>query len=332
MPLSIKVANMSNCLTYYERQMLEYWFKTKQSMREISRIMRRDHSVLVRELKRNGSGVRKRYRADIAQKLFEKRLTGQHLGKLDKCLELRQYVEGGLKKDWSPEQIVGRLKKDGLKQTISHESIYYYIYHKAERYKKLHLHLRTNRKKRKQQGKRKSSKVHIPQRVSVHERPKEIDTRLEFGHWESDTVEFKRTKNNPYISVQFERKSKLVRIRKMKNKTADETNAALINTIESVPNYLLKTITFDNGSENTKHLEIKNDYDIDTYFCDPFCSWQKGGVENTNKLIRQYLPRGIDMHKMTDYDIYLIQEKLNNRPRKSLNYLTPNEVINKVVR
>lgn len=330
--LSIKVEGMSNNLTYYERQMLEYWFRTKQSMRAVAHTMRRDHSVLVRELKRNGFGVRKRYRADIAQKLFEKRLNQQHVGKLDKCPELKQYVEDGLKKDWSPEQIVGRLKLDGFKQTISHESIYYYIYHKAEKYKKLHSYLRTNRKKRKQQGKRKSVNTLIPQRKSIHQRPEEINTRLDFGHWESDTVEFKRMSNNPYLSVQFERKSKLARIRKMKDKTADETNAALINTIESVPKYLIKTITFDNGSENTKHVQIKNDYDIETYFCDPFCSWQKGGVENTNKLIRQYLPRSTDMQKLTDYDIYRIQERLNNRPRKSLNYLTPNEVINRVVR
>ena len=117
----------------------------------------------------------------------------------------------------------------------------------------------------------------------------------------------------------------------MIKKTADETNNALINTIESVPFQMVKTITFDNGSEGSKHYQIVQNYGIETYFCDPFCSWQKGGVENTNRLIRQYLPRKINLNNLTDYDIYLIQEKLNNRPRKSLNYQTPNEVINKVV-
>ena len=90
-------------------------------------------------------------------------------------------------------------------------------------------------------------------------------------------------------------------------------------------------MTFDNGGEGAKHAEIRREYGLETYFCDPFASWQKGGVENANKLIRQYLPRNTDMAKLTDRDIYEIQEKLNNRPRKCLDYLTPNEVINKVV-
>jgi len=131
--------------------------------------------------------------------------------------------------------------------------------------------------------------------------------------------------------VQSERKSKLIRMHKVKNKTAEETANAITKTGESVPKELLLTMTFDNGTENVKHIEIKKEYGVDTYFCDPFASWQKGGVENANKLIRQYLPRKTDLSKLTDRDIYNIQEKLNNRPRRCLNYLSPNEVINKVV-
>ena len=118
---------------------------------------------------------------------------------------------------------------------------------------------------------------------------------------------------------------------KTDNKSAEETKNALIKTAESIPKEIFLTITFDNGTEGAKHTEIKREYEIDTYFCDPFSSWQKGGVENANKLIRYYLPRNTDLSKLTDRDIYEIQEKLNNRPRKCLGYLSPNEIIHKVV-
>lgn len=325
---------MSNELNFYDRQKLQYWLRTKQSLRNISKIMRKDVSVISREIKRNSSD-RDKYRADTAQRLCEKRKHIQHKGKLDKYPELRSYVEEKLLLDWSPEQIVGRLKKYPLSKLkgvdISHESIYYWVYEKSEKHKRLYKHLRTHRPKRKKNGGRKGGKVTIPSRISIHNRPKVINEKLRYGDWETDTVEFKRKKKNPFLSVQYERKSQLVRMHIMPNKTADETNNALIKTIESLPEYMFKTITFDNGSEGSKHEEIQKLFDIETYFCDPFSSWQKGGVENANKLIRQYLPRYIDMYEITDEYVYQTQERLNSRPRKGLNYLTPNEVINRSV-
>jgi IS30 family transposase len=325
---------MSNELKYYDRQKLEYWLRTRQSLRRIAKIMCRDVSVISREIQRNSSG-RKKYRADVAQKKVEKRKHEKHAGKLDKHPELQEYVEERLLEDLSPEQIAGELKEYPPAQLkglcISHESIYYWIYEKAEKYKQLHKHLRTHRKKRYKHGTRKSKKVTIPSRISIHERPEGVAEKLHFGHWESDTVEFTRGRKNPYLSVQYERKSQLVRIHKLQNKSAEETMNALIKTAESVPQYLFKTVTFDNGTEGVKHTELRDMYGIETYFCDAYCSWQKGGVENMNKLIRQYLPRNTDMHKITDQDIFDIQERLNNRPRKGLNYQTPNQVINKVL-
>lgn len=131
--------------------------------------------------------------------------------------------------------------------------------------------------------------------------------------------------------MQLERKSRLLRLHRVQNKSAEETLNALIKTAESVPRKIFHSITFDNGTEGVRHTKIKWEYGIDTFFCDPFASWQKGGVENANKLIRQYLPRKINLNQLTDRDIYDIQEKLNSRPRKCLNYQTPNEIINKVV-
>ena len=320
---------MSNDLKFYDRQQLEYWLKTKQSLRAIAKIMRRDHSVLVRELKRNSDGVRKKYRADTAQRLSEKRRYKQHKGKLDKYPELKNRVVEGLKKEWSPDVIAGKLKTSNAKQTISHESIYNYIYNKDGRYEKLYLYLRQGQPKRHKLHSRKKCKLRIPERKSIHLRPDFIDERKRYGDWESDSVLF--SKQRTALSVQLERKSKLIRMHKVIDKTAEETKFALIKTIESLPSELVKTITFDNGTEGVKHVEIKKEYGIETYFCDPFASWQKGGVENANKLIRYYLPRKTDLAKLTDRDIYDIQEKLNNRPRKCLNYKSSNEVIKEVV-
>ena len=320
---------MSNELTFYDRQMLEYWLRSKMSIRDVGKAMRRAHTILSREIVRNGTGDRKKYRADIAQRLFEKRRHKQHKGKLDKYPELKQRVFDGLKNDWSPDVIAGKLKTAGEKITISHESIYHYIYNKEGRYEGWYKYLRQGQSKRHKRHTRKSPKLPIVERISIHQRPEVVDERMRYGDWESDSVIFSKQKTA--LSVQSERKSKLIRMHKVANKTAEETKYALIKTVESLPSEIFKTITFDNGGEGARHMEIKKEYGIETYFCDPFASWQKGGVENANKLIRHYLPRNTDLSKLSDRDINEIQEKLNNRPRKCLNYKSPNEVINEVV-
>lgn len=329
MAKTIKVVDMSNNLRFYDRQKLEYWLRTKQSIRRIAKIMRRDHSVIVRELKRNSLKGRAGYRADLAERVFEQRRHKQRKGKLDKYPELKKYVVDKLKDEWSPDVIAGKLKTAGKEQTISHESIYNYIYNKDGRWEGLFQYLRQGKNKRQKRYSRKTGKSRIFERVSIHLRPRYIDERKRYGDWESDSVIFSKQKTA--LSVQSERKSKLIRLHKVADKTAEETKNAIMKTAESVPKELLLTMTFDNGTENVKHTEVKREYGIDTYFCDPFASWQKGGVENANKLIRQYLPRKTDLSKLTDRDIYDIQEKLNNRPRRCLNYLSPNEVINEVV-
>jgi len=320
---------MSNCLTFYDRQMLEYWLKTKQSIREIARIMRRDHAVLIRELQRNGSGQRSKYRADTAQSLWERRKHKQHKGKLDKYPELKELVVAGLKKEWSPNVIAGKMKVSKEQVAISHESIYNYIYNREGRYEGLYKYLRQGQPKRQKLHSRKKCKLPIPERISIHVRPDHIGQRKRYGDWESDSMIFSNQRQ--MLSVQVERKSRLIRMHKVANKTAEETANALVRTIESLPPELFQTITFDNGTEGSRHTEIKKEYGVATYFCDPFASWQKGGVENANKLIRHYLPRNTDLSKLTDRDIYELQEKLNDRPRKCLNYQSPNEIIHQVV-
>ncbi len=332
MALTIKVVYMSNEFTFYERQKLEYLLRTKLSMRKLSKIMRRNHSILVREIKRNGTN-RKKYRADVAQKLFEKRKHSKHKGKVEKNPALKEYIISGLKREWSPDEIAGRLKEVSAEKTggvtISHESIYEYIYNKADKYEKLFLLLPQHRMRRRKKGGRKHRNSPIPKGNSIHNRPLVADERERYGDWESDIMEFKRDVTKGAVSVQIERKSRLLRLYRVDRKKSSEDKLyALIKTIESLPPELSNTYTFDNGSENRYHTVLKELFNVETYLCDPFCSWQKGTVENTNKLLRRYLPRNINFDLLTGDDLNHIQERLNNRPRKCLNYQTPNEMIN----
>jgi len=322
---------MSNELSFYERGKLEYWLRTKQSLRNIAKIMRRDHTIVSREIKRNGTD-RKKYRADTAQRLFEKRKHSRHKGKVEKNPALKEYMVSGLNEGWSPEEISGRLKEVSDRETngvtISHESIYEYIYNKADKWEKLFLLLPQRRQRRRKRGGRKPRNLPIPKGNSIHHRPALVNERKRYGDWESDVMEFKRTMTKGAVSTQIERKSRLLRLCRVDRKKSSEDKLdALIKSVESLPPELSRTYTFDNGSENRRHSVLKELYGIDTYFCDPFKSWQKGTVENTNKLLRRYLPRDTDLDSLTDDDLYRIQERLNNRPRKCLNYKTPNEVI-----
>ena len=316
---------MSN-LKLCEREKIEFLLRCKQGIREIGRLTHRDHGVISREVRRNG-GV-SGYDAKRAQAMADKRLAHNTKRKLDKDPNLKQYVTEQLKAEWSPKVVAGRLKKypppDLVGKRISHESIYQYIYMGEGRFENLYPCLRRGQPRRQKQYARKSSKTMIRERKSIHLRTPEINERTEVGHWETDSMICK--KQRAILSVQYERKIKLVRIHKLPNKTAEETRDAIIKTVESLQPGAVKTMTFDNGTEGALHTTIRDDWNVDTYFCDPYCSWQKGGVENTNGIIRYDIPKDADLSKYSDQRIYEIQEKLNNRPRESLNFRTPNEL------
>lgn len=319
-------------ITLYERQVIEVGLRKKKSLRAIALGLGRDHSVIAREVKRN-VGDYLPYTADSAHRIALRSERNRHRVKLEHDQALRNYVVVELNKDHSPEQIAGRLKEvpppELLGKTLCHETIYQYIYEGEGRYEYLYPHLRKGRPRRRKQRARKPRKALIPERVSIHERPHEVTLKKRYGHWESDTVVCKKQKE--VLSTQYERKAQLLRLHKVNDKSARETERALRDTIESLPQDLFRTMTFDNGGEGACHTKIRDGYGIETYFCDAYASWQKGGVENMNGLIRQYIPKGANLSKMTDETIYAIQERLNNRPRKNLNYLTPNEVIASLV-
>ena len=321
-----------NRITYYERQIIESGLRTKKTLRDIARSLNRDHTVISREVESH-SGDYLPYTAVSAQRIADQSQRDRSKKKLEKDFELKDYVVRALKDDQSPEQIAGTLKEqppfylEG--KNLCHETIYQYIYNGEGRFQYLYAHLRRKHFKRRKQKARKPRKTSILERVSIHERPEEVNQKLTFGHWESDTVVCR--KQVSALSVQYERKSQLVRIHKVANRTARETEYALHDTISSLSQSLFKSMTFDNGGEGACHTKIRDGYNIKTFFCDGYASWQKPGVENINGLIRQYIPKDAMLDEMTIDDIYAIQEKLNNRPRKNLNYLTPNQVIAQVV-
>lgn len=314
-------------ITFYEREKIEVWLRMKKKKTWIANKLDRNYSVIKREIKRN-SGDHLPYTAAIAQRLADARARKTNVLKLEKPKnkELKKFIEEKIKDDWSPEQIVGYIEENDMNwecDSISHETIYDYVYNHSDKYKKLYKHLRVGRKKRQKRFYRKKQGNIIKNRVSIHDRPNKISEKKEFGHWETDLMEFK--KGSPVLCVNYERSSMLCRVYKSRNKNSLLNENNLIKIIDEF-SLNCKSFTRDNGSENVNHLDTLNEYDIPSYFCDVQCSWQKGGVENCNKLLRQYLPRNCNFESITEEELLVIQEKLNNRPRKNLNFLTPNQV------
>lgn len=317
-------------LTFYERQKIEVYLRLKKKKTFIARKLGRDYSVIKREINRN-SGEQTPYIAIEAQHYAQRRKKNTNKRNLEKCgnEELRKFVETAIRDGISPEQIAGRLKemtpnevKKCRNRTVSYESIYDYIYNGQGRFGGLFKKLRRKHKVRVRKFSRKPrKKLKIKERVSIHERPKIVLGKSRFGDWETDVMEFT---GKSILAVQYERKSQLCRLHKCPDKTAVSFEEALQLSIESLPAYAWQTITRDNGGENVLHHQTE----VQSYFCDPYCSWQKGGVENLNGLIREYFPKKTSLDNITEREIYEVQEKLNNRPRKANHFLTPNEVAN----
>ncbi|NCS72476.1 MAG: IS30 family transposase [Candidatus Magasanikbacteria bacterium] len=318
-------------LTCLDREKIEYRLACKQSHRSIAKALKRDHTVIDREIDRNKKpdGT---YSAGYAQELCDKRRVrrGNVKRKLDTDEKLRLHVVCQLKEGLSPDVIAGRLQEIApvslINASISHEAIYGWLYEGEGHALGYWKYLPGKRQRRRRHGTRKKhNKTNIPDRVSIHARDDGIDERITFGHWETDSIIYPGS-GGQRLSVQIERKARLVRIHRLPSGNAQDTLDALRETICSVPQDLIKTITFDNGSEGVRHKTLTDDYDIWTYFADTYASWQKGSVEQVNGIIRRHLPKGTDLRTITNQQIYAIQEKLNNTPRKILGYKTPNEV------
>lgn len=245
---------------------------------------------------------------------------------------IRTYVVTHLKERWSPEQIAGRMPLD-IGEAISHEAIYQYVY--AQVYQEGHgylkpgredlrIYLRRRRKRRMRQGLRQPQRMPSFQGTSIDLRPDIVETRKRIGDWESDSVVSINQK--PGINTCVERKTGLVFITKLNDKKSVSTLSALVRRMAAIPQNVRYTMTFDNGSENSMWRELEEATGIKTFFAHQYHYWERGTNENTNGLIRDYLPKRTDFTMISDSELAYVEDKLNTRPRKRLGYKTPLEV------
>jgi IS30 family transposase len=313
-------------LSQYERDRIEAMREAGHSQKDIAGVLKRDKGTISREIARNRRRKRTKqgtllgkYEASVAQlKQYNRRRNAKYQGKkIEKNEDLRQYIIERLKRRWSPDDISGRIKKDKEPFYASKNLIYEWLYSVyGQPYTK---YLCTKRYKPRKQ-KEKTPKQLIPNRISINERPEFINDRSQFGHWEADTiVSGKKTGSKKSLAVAYERKSKYIEAKKLNDLKPNSMN----NALKEMDNHLaINSLTFDNGIENQYYEELG----IDTYFCEPYSSWQKGGVENANGMIRRFIPKGIDISKVSKKYLLLVLDIINNKPRKSLNYRTPREV------
>jgi IS30 family transposase len=314
-------------LTPAERDKLALWHAQGLSNREIGRRLGRSHTTIGAEL-RQGGPVNGEYVAIRAQRLSYLRKAKSYVRPPLKNDWLYAYVHARLRDGWSPQQISGRLRRDypGEKtRHINHETIYRYIYAGENQDLRLWEYLPRKQKKRRKKGGRKTHRSCIPNRVSIHERPVTVEERAEFGHFEGDSIEGRRVHKDG-IHTEVERKSRKTFARKVDRIASAETLHAQLAIFESMPAPARRSTTLDNGKEHSRHEQLTIGLGTNVYFADPYSSWQRGTNEYHNGLVRRYLPKRTDFTALTQDELDDIVEEINNRPRKCLDYATPNEV------
>jgi transposase, IS30 family len=305
-------------LTIDEREVILKMRSPQASMRQIGDHLGRSVGTISRELSRNVSSTHD-YKAHLAQRYYEKRREASKEPYRREDNEfLREDVEEKLKEYWSPEQISGRIKKD-LEIHISPLTIYSWIYRNraegGEFYRYLRQHHRHRRKRRRGQR---------PDRRMIDKRPRVVDERQRIGDWEGDTVEGR--KGSGFIATHVERKTRYTVAIKVADKSAETVTWATIAAIKKLPPEKVKTMTFDNGKEFAGFKELERELEMRSYFARPYHSWERGTNENTNGLLRQFFPKGMDFSTLRQLEVDRALELLNNRPRKCLNDRTPTEV------
>ena len=320
-------------LTLSEREDISRGIATRSSIRSIAAQLGRSPSTISREINRNGGYYR--YRATHADQAAWDRAHRPKLCKLACNKGLSQIVAKKLRSQWSPQQIAGWLKREypgNEDDRVSHETIYrtLFIQSRGALKKELLQYLRTKRVMRR--SKNSSLKGQglgkIPNAVSISERPASVEDRAVPGHWEGDLI---AGSNNTFIATLVERHTRYVMLAKIDNKNTQTVISALIKQAKKLPNELYKSLTWDRGSELTDHQHFTLATDIKVYFCDPQSPWQRGSNENTNRLLRQYFPKGTDLSVYSQAKLNVVARQLNERPRKTLEYETPAERFNACV-
>lgn len=304
-----------------ERCVLAAYLRDGLGFRAIATKLQRSVGGISTEITQNSpDGSRERYDPYTAQFSSKLRTGNANRQNPMKNEEVQAYVRRQLQEGWSPEIIAGRMKRDHGKSIVSHETIYQWAYKaglteqlprgKPRRHRK-RWHLKTAR------GTQGLGPV-----ATIHDRPGIVDRRGRFGDWEGDSMLGKQ-KKGAIAAVQQERRSRFVLLTKYRDKSARETRRAVVRRMKGLSPHLRRTLTLDRGTENAEWKF----YGLSVYFCDAYASWQKGSVEQVIGLVRRYLPKGVDLETVTTKELKVIQDRLNNRPRKCLGFRTPYEVL-----
>ena len=314
-------------LTMAEREEISRGIVGGQSVRAIARALGRSASTVSREISRNGGS--RRYRAEAADQFAWKRALRPKTCKLALYGQLRQAVATKLEMKWSPEQIAGWLKRiypEDEARRVSHETIYRSLYVQTRGVLKQELmaHLRSERRFRRSRHatQKRGRNGTIVDAVPISERPASIEDRAVPGHWEGDLL---CGSKNSYIVTLVERHSRYVMLAKVRSRHTQTVIDALIRQARKLPDELYKSLTWDRGHELADHKRFSMATNVDVYFCDPQSPWQRGSNENTNRLLRQYFPKGLDLAVHSQAELNKVARQLNERPRKTLDFQSPAE-------
>lgn len=319
-------------LSIEEREAIQLGLWNKESIRSIAKRLGRPHSTVVREINRNLPPERYQYTPRLAnQRALEKRKSRGREERL-KNEGIRRYVTERLKLRWSPEQIAGRMKLEGI-GSISHEAIYQFIYAQIHRggygwvkpgKEDLRPYLRRRQKRRHHHGSRKGQRIFRPKGPSIDTRPAIVGRRSRIGDWEGDTVESKD--HAPGVNTLLERRSGVFFVTKVRDKGAEATKEAVTSRLAAVPEERRLTLTSDNGSENQRWEELEAALGIRCFFAHPYRSCERGANENANGLLRDYFPKGTNFRVVPDEHLAAVEYALNTRPRKRHGFRTPLEI------
>jgi transposase, IS30 family len=310
-----------------EREKIQELLWQKQSMRSIARVLGRSESSVSREIGRNRPPERNRYTPRAAhEQALENRKSRGRKERL-KNDRIRTYVVRHLKERWSPEQIAGRIRRD-LGERISHEAIYQYMYTQVHREgagyvrpgrEDLRVYLRRKRKRRTPKGARRCQRVLKIQGTSIDVRPLAVDRKERIGDWEGDTVKSKGHK--PGVNTLLERKTGLFFVTKLQARTSASTTTAVADRLGALPLKFRRTLTLDNGSENSRWEEVESTLGVRCFFAHPYHSWERGANENANGLLREYFPKKTDFGTIPDDEIRKVEYALTERCISSLIFM-----------
>lgn len=319
-------------LTLDDREEISRGISAEESVRCIARRIERSPSTVSREIKRNGG--RKRYRAAHAEQCAWSRAKRPQSCRLQRKPALAELVASKLELRWAPEQVAGWLKQEfphDRGMNVSHETIYRTLFVQARGAlrKELTAYLRKRTVMRRSKNAADTSvRFHLRDAISISQRPAEAEDRAVPGHWEGDLL-FGGL--HSFIATLVERRSRYVMLVKVEGKDSESVVSALTQHVQQLPKGLMRTLTWDRGSEMAQHRKFSIATDVQVYFCDPSSPWQRGSNENTNGLLRQYFPKGWDLTDVSQAQLNAVADQLNGRPRKTLGYATPADTLFKTV-